>query len=358
MPILDKNDSAKVKEYEDFVKNSPYTNAMQDMAWAKVKNNWSSEYVYLEENGKITAAVSILGIKAVDDKTLFYAPRGPVCDFYDVETTKKLINEAKPLFEKYNAFLLRMDPCVQTDEALIEKYRAAGYTFRGQGFHPKSYSNPLHEIMLNVEGKTEEELMAGFSTLTRRHIRAGIKAGVVTRWSRSEEDLQTFYELTKIMANRHGIKYRPFEYFERLLAAFPQIEICTCEYEGEPVASMLSFPYKDTLWYIYGATQTMHGKVAPGYTCIWNLILRTKELGLKWFNMGGTYSLSMDEGLYFFKNGFCRANDPFTWIGELDVVVDQDAYKKFVGRWDDLPETKSDADKADAASAGESAKAE
>ena len=84
MPILDKEDSSKVKEYEGFVRNSPFTHAMQSPAWAKVKNNWISEYVYLEEDGKITAAMSVLGIKAVDDKTFLYAPRGPVSDFYDI----------------------------------------------------------------------------------------------------------------------------------------------------------------------------------------------------------------------------------------------------------------------------------
>ena len=105
MPILDKNDAAKVLEYEEFVKNSPFGNAMQDMRWAQVKNNWISEYVYLEKDGKITAAMSILGIKAVDDKMFLYAPHGPVSDFYEIETTKKLIEEAKPLVEKKHAFL-------------------------------------------------------------------------------------------------------------------------------------------------------------------------------------------------------------------------------------------------------------
>ena len=332
MPILDKNDSAKVQEYEDFIKNSPYSNAMQDMSWAKVKNNWINEYVYLEENGKIRAAMSVLGIKAIDDKMFLYAPRGPVCDFYDIETTKKLIDEAKPLFEKYNAFLLRMDPCVQNDQDLVKKYRDQGFTFRSDGEDIHSFSNPRYEIMLTVEGKSEEDLMAGFSSMTRRHIRTAIKAGVSTRWSRSQEDLDTFYALTEIMANRHGITYRPKEYFERLLAAFPQIEICTCEYEGEPIASMIAFPYKDTLWYIYGATQTMRGKISPGYICIWDLIQRAKKLNLKKFNMGGVYSLSVDDGLYFFKYGFCKADEPCLWIGDLDVVIDDDAYSKFINR--------------------------
>ena len=52
MPILDKADINQVRAYQEFVQNSPYTHAMQAPAWAKVKNNWINEYVYLEEDGK------------------------------------------------------------------------------------------------------------------------------------------------------------------------------------------------------------------------------------------------------------------------------------------------------------------
>lgn len=332
MPILDKNDSAKVQEYEDFVKNSPFGYATQDMQWAKVKSNWISEYVYLKENGKITAAMSVLGIKAVDNKVFLYAPRGPVSDFYNIETTKKLIDEAKPLFAKYNAFLLRMDPCVKDDQDLVKKYRDEGFTFRSEGENPHSFSNPRCDMILNMEGKSEEDLMAGFSAMTRRHIRASIKAGVTSRWGRSQEDIDTFYKLTEIMADRHGITHRPKEYFERLLAAYPDIRIYTSEYEGEPISCMIGFPYKDMMWYIYGATESVKGKVSPGYLSIWDLILWGKELGMKYFNMGAVYSFDISDGLYFFKYGFCKSNEPSMWIGELDVVLDDDAYSKFISR--------------------------
>ena len=245
MPVLDKADKNKCEEYEEFVRNSPFTHAMQAPAWAKVKNNWISEYVYLEEDGKITAAMSVLGIKAVDDKTFLYAPRGPVSDFYDVETTKKLIEEARPLFEKHNAFLLRLDPCVKDDKELVKKYRDAGFTFRNDETEIHSFSNPRYEIMLTLKGKTEEELMAGFNSMTRRHIRASYKNGVTSEWGRSQAEIDRFFEHHKTMAERQGITYRPKEYFERLVEAFPEIRIYTSEY-GEDYD-----PYLDTFSPIY-----------------------------------------------------------------------------------------------------------
>ena len=56
MPVLDKNDKDAVARYNEFVRNSPFTHAMQDMNWADVKNNWTSNYIYIEEDGSITVA--------------------------------------------------------------------------------------------------------------------------------------------------------------------------------------------------------------------------------------------------------------------------------------------------------------
>ena len=78
MPVLDKSNAADVARYENFIKSSPYGRATQDMNWSQVKNNWESDYVYLEENGEIIAALSILSVEAVDDASFSYASRGPV----------------------------------------------------------------------------------------------------------------------------------------------------------------------------------------------------------------------------------------------------------------------------------------
>ena len=57
MPILDLSNSEEVARYKEFVASSPYGHVMQSLNWAKVKNNWDSDYVYLQDDaGNITAA--------------------------------------------------------------------------------------------------------------------------------------------------------------------------------------------------------------------------------------------------------------------------------------------------------------
>lgn len=95
--ILDTNNASELKRYDDFVKSNEYSFLTQDRAWAKIKNNWSEDYVYLENDGEIVAAMSILSIKAIDEKWLLYANRGPVCDIYDKDTVLALVDQVKKI---------------------------------------------------------------------------------------------------------------------------------------------------------------------------------------------------------------------------------------------------------------------
>ena len=123
MPILQQNDAAAVARYTEFVTRSPWGNLMQDRGWAHVKKGWVGEQVYLEQNGEITAAMSIIFAPAVAGRTLAYAPRGPVCDPYDTETIAALMREAAPALKKHRAFLLRFDPETPYTDELIAKCR-------------------------------------------------------------------------------------------------------------------------------------------------------------------------------------------------------------------------------------------
>ena len=137
MPILQQNDAAAVARYTEFVTRSPWGNLMQDRGWAHVKKGWVGEQVYLEQNGTITAAMSIIFAPAVAGRTLAYAPRGPVCDPYDTETIAALMREAAPALKKHRAFLLRFDPETPYTDELIAKYEKLGLRCRARncGLH-------------------------------------------------------------------------------------------------------------------------------------------------------------------------------------------------------------------------------
>ena len=102
MSILNKENKEEVKKYKEFVDNFSSTSLMQSMNWADVKKGWESEYVYLEEDGKIVMAMSLVIRKIIGSKSMIYAPRGPVGDVYDIQKVKKITEEVDKIAKKYN----------------------------------------------------------------------------------------------------------------------------------------------------------------------------------------------------------------------------------------------------------------
>lgn len=47
MALVNLDNPEEVKKYEEFITNTPYAVTTQAMAWAKVKDNWNSFYIYL-----------------------------------------------------------------------------------------------------------------------------------------------------------------------------------------------------------------------------------------------------------------------------------------------------------------------
>ena len=205
MPILDFNNKQEVDEYENFVLNHLGSSFMQDLQWGKVKNNWKQEAVYLKEDGKIIAAMMLLVQNIPFNSTIIYAPRGPVCDVYDINLVNRLVKEVDPLAKKYNACMLKFDPQVIYDEKLDNMYKKANYKTTGYKPDPDDLIQPSHNMVLNIEGKTEEELMKSFAEKTRYNIRLSGRKGVTVRYSRSIEDLKKFYEIYKITTIRDRI---------------------------------------------------------------------------------------------------------------------------------------------------------
>ena len=183
MPILEQSDPAAVRRYTDFVAGSRWGNLMQDRGWAYVKKGWIGEQVYLEREGRITAALSIIFAPAVAGRTLAYAPRGPVCDPYDTQTIAALLREAVPVLKKHRAFLLRFDPETPYDDTLIDAYRKMGLRCRARNCGMHDQIQPRFNMFLPLQGKALEELMPSFGEKTRYNIRLATRRGITTRWA-------------------------------------------------------------------------------------------------------------------------------------------------------------------------------
>lgn len=327
MPIV--NNGEDLKRYNEFVRNSEYARPMQDTNWSKIKINWTNDYVYLEKNKQIIAAMSVIGIKNTNRKHFLYAPRGPVCDFRDTKLVEGLIKEAEPLKDKYDAFLLRMDPELNFDEKLVYDYRKLGYEFRSVGIDTHAFTQPRYNMIIDLASHDEDLIFESFSSKGRYNVRKSIKSGINTIKKIDEEGIDIFYELTKIMAERQEIRHRPKDYYDRLIKYLGG-EIFISYFEDKALSGSLLIPYGKKVYYLYAASSNEMRNKMPNYNMIWEEIKWTIENGYDYLDLGGTFSLDTNDGLYRFKQSFCYPDKYSNFIGELDVVYDREKYEEFL----------------------------
>lgn len=337
MPILDLTNEVLVSKYEDFIKTSPYGHMMQSTNWSKVKANWDRDYVYLTDHeGNITAALSILSVKNDNLNAFMYAPRGPVCDFYDIDLVTELLKEADPVVKQRNGFLLRIDPEVIYDPVLVERYREKGYTLRSREQEDqKTFSNPRNNMILDIKDKTEEDVMASFSSKQRTKIRKTYKIDLKTRKVGAgdplyKETLDRFYALTEEMAQRKGITYRPYTYFDNLLHAFENAYMFETYDDEEVLSTSIVVIYNRKAFYIYAASSNNKRQCNASIQTNYEAIKYALTQGAHEYDFGGIFAFDANDGLYTFKANFCGKEGHKEFIGELDLIFNEKLYLDFI----------------------------
>lgn len=330
--LLNFDDKEKVRELREFTDSSPYGSLMQTFGWAQVKEGWQHHCFYTEENGRVTAAVSVLSIADKDiGGRFFYAPRGPVCDLSDTASVCALLGEISDFARSRNGFLFRMDPEIPENPEIEELYRSCGYTFRKDH---GSTSQPLQSLVMDFSESgfaNAEEILASLSTNTRKTVRRSYRLGISNRVG-DRGDLPEFYRILEIMNKYHGITYRPYDYFERLYDAFPgNVRLSFSMYEGEAVATSMLVTHGNRAFSMYGA-DTHEYNLGQSYQINFEELKYTFEHGYRYYDMGGIFSTDEEnDGLYRFKRKF-TGDGVVNWIGNLDIPLDEEKYALFIRR--------------------------
>ena len=92
MPVLDLADPAAVDRYAAFVRAHPHRAVTQDLRWGLVKDDWGQEAVYVEDGGRIVAAMTLLVRRLPGGFSVLYAPRGPLLDWADPDLLHRLLD--------------------------------------------------------------------------------------------------------------------------------------------------------------------------------------------------------------------------------------------------------------------------
>ncbi len=317
-------------QYEAFLQSHPKGNFAQSVLWSKQKPMWKWRAMMVRDDaGTIKGALSVL-IRKVPGMplTLMYGCRGPVCDLDDYDTIDQLVEGAKQLAKEHKSYVIKLDPDVPVEnEPFAQK-------LRDLGFHQKTGKNfeaiqPKFVFRMDIEGKTQEEIMASFHQKTRYNIRVAQRKGVEVRIC-GKEMVPDFARIMLETGLRDGFVTRQPDYFANMLDNLGEdhCRLYMAFHEDKPIAGTLAIAYGDKVWYLYGASSNESRNLMPNYLLQWNMIQWAQELGCRMYDFRGVSGdLSEDNplyGLYKFKKGF---NGDFTeFVGEMDLILNKSIY--------------------------------
>ena len=177
-------DEESKKQYKEFLENHERCNFQQSLEWAKVKEpNWKPEVVLAEdEKSNIIGSLCVWIRKMPIFGNIMYASRGPVCDIHNQEVLNQLTEGAKELAKKYKAIVLRMEPDIlSSDQEFRKIVTDLGYKIKDDAKDFKDEIQPRYVFRLDIKGKTQDEIMAGFKQKWRYNIRLASKKGVTIK---------------------------------------------------------------------------------------------------------------------------------------------------------------------------------
>ena len=310
--------------FEKFISTHPQGGFMQSLRWANVKIGWGFEaLVSRDPQGNIKGAMLVL-MKRVPflGKSLLYAPRGPVCDPYDKATLEDLMTGVDQLAKKHHAYMFRMDPYVlASDEKYISMVTGMGFSFI-PGLGDFKTIQTRNNYMLNIEGKTPEEVMAGFHSKWRYNIRVAQRHGVECKVC-DKSHIDEFYRLMEKTGARDGFIIRPKEYFVRMLDCLGNYcRLYLCFYQGQAISGAIATQCAGKTCYVYGASDNEMRNVMPNHLMQWTMIQWAIENRCKVYDFQGipgyTDENDPNYGIYKFKKGF--NGEVVEFAGEFDWI--------------------------------------
>lgn len=327
--LLDKKNTDARNEYELFVSNHPTGNFLQSLKWTDVKINWEWEAVVSRDNeGKINGAALIL-IKRIPvlNVSFFYCAHGPVCDYNDKQTMADIFAFIKKLGKKYKAYQFMFDPYLYEKETdTIKSMMSLG--FKHVFDAPElSTIQPRNNYVLDIKGKTPEEVFANFHKKWRYNIRVAEKNGVVCKVC-GTESLDDFMKLYEETGKRDGFAVRSKEYFIKMMNGLGEnCRLFICYMGDIPLSGAVTTQYAGKTCYVYGASTSEHRNAMPNYLMQWTMIQWAFENGGYLYDFQGI-PFYKDEthpnyGVYRFKKGF--NGEVVTFAGEFTVC-----YNRFI----------------------------
>ena len=220
------------KEYQKYWENHPLKTFLSSPEISKLreKRNWETFYVGVKENNEIIAATMLLRRKSQFKKYEFYSPRGYLLDFNNKELVTFFTNELKKYIKDKKGYVFRVDPYLiyrqrDIDGNIVEDgidNRDVVEHLQKLGFKKVSIEDTEQVIWmfsLDLEGKSEEQILKEMKPNTRNQIKKTEKFGITVN-EIGYDELDRFQNIMVETGERKGFEVRDISYFQEMYKLF------------------------------------------------------------------------------------------------------------------------------------------
>lgn len=381
-------------EYEEYISKNKYTTFYQKEYWGKLKKDggWNYKLVGMKKNNKIVGATLLLFKNLPLGLKLFYSPRGFLINYNDEELLKEFVLEIKEYVKKENGFILKIDPYVEyktrdidgtiveggvDNSKVVENLKKLGFKHYGFNKDISKELQPRWMYVLDLKGKTEDEIFSNFSKHYRKTIRRTEKQGLVVERI-SKDKLMDYKKIMEHTSSRRDFIDRPYSYYENMYDKIGEnliINVCYLDTnlginkfkdeikKIEGYQDIKDYHLKDIEDYkkkieLYESYQTKYGDKIPlagtmsivcgkeylnlfggayeefmhydaQYLIKWHTMKEALNLGCEIYNfygISGNFEKENNDmyGVYEFKRGF--GGRVVELIGEFDLIISKPKY--------------------------------
>ncbi len=220
------------EEYEKFWQNHPLKTFLsaKEIGKLREKSNWKVFYVGVKKENKLIAGCMLLSHKRHFKKNEFYSPRGFLLDFKDKELLTFFTRKLKKWIKEKKGYILRIDPYIRLRERdidgnivedgenntdVVETLKSLGY----KKVPEKEMEQVGWMFSLNIENKTEEQILKEMKPNTRNIIRKTEKYGITIK-ELNYDELPRFQKIMEETGKRKEFQVRKLEYFQMMYKLF------------------------------------------------------------------------------------------------------------------------------------------
>jgi peptidoglycan pentaglycine glycine transferase (the first glycine) len=330
---------SRKEEWNAFVAAAPAGDVLQCWEWGELKadTGWKALPVAVETDGRLAGAALVLMRRLPHTRrSLFYCPRGPVVDLSVPGALEAVVAQVRQVARQHGAIALKMDPAWIPSNELSRRLQTLGMRPPRDGGEGFGATQPRAVMKVDIR-PSEEKLLEGFHSKWRYNLRLAAKKGVMVSSDTCRADVDTFYDLLLVTAERDGFRVRARSYFHRiwdLIVARGMGRLFLARVGDTAVSGALAFVLGRQCWYVYGASDNDHRALMPNHLMQWEMMRWAKGQGCEVYDMRGVSPEVEGEptekhlaGLNRFKRGF--GAEYIEYIGDWDLVFSPLWYAAF-----------------------------